>query len=118
MGIRLYPITPENLTPEQSVQCRETMAGVPAGTAQRLGELSAKHGQHSGRYFEVIMQDENLDRLHSFDLFGWGKFRSPEGLDWDAMTTSNKEMMTSVLELNGIHLTDAQWSLLNGLYWN
>ena len=118
MGIRLYQITPENLTPEQSAQCRETMAGVPAGTAERLDEISTCYSEHSGRYFEAVMQDENLDRLHSFELFGWGKFRSPEGLDWDAMTTSDKEMMTSIFELNGIHLTDDQWSLLNGLYWN
>lgn len=80
MGVRLYPSTKN----ESSL---EILAEVKPGTYKRLEALKAEIGLDKGgtfwenekryeKFHNTIAKDRDLDDMHSFLLFGWGKFHS------------------------------------------
>lgn len=123
MGIRLYPSTknPRNL---------EALCGVPEGTSELLTALEAKHnvagatdfhdGQdRSDRLHTELFSSENehLNTLHNFLLYGWSRFNMPDGMVIDdpyAGCFEDKATCLSILRHNGI---PADVELCEGLHY-
>lgn len=87
MGMRLYPNT-------KNVEKLEKLAGVPAGTADRLAALRAKfpllddpktgffeREDEYGRFYAAMSKDFDVRLYHHFILSGWGKVYSPDHQD-------------------------------------
>ena len=114
MGIRLYPQT-------ENVEHLEILAGVPKGTTARLDALAVScGGTMSGGYYKAVHSDPEMNCLHSFQLFGYGKFFCPESVDFDAQSTDDTQQMSDLIKVNELDVNLAQWSVLcdGGFYWS
>lgn len=73
MGTRLYP--------ETSPDIMEHLAGVPAGTWDRLSKYESinpeRNSSEEDVWYDKLFQDHDLLALYNFKLFGWGKL-TPE----------------------------------------
>jgi hypothetical protein len=129
MGIRLYPNTKDRTK-------LEVLAGVPAGTYDRLEAIETKHREEaitkraSGtwseysdgyRQWQEINNDPHLGDLCGFLLYGWGKFNDPDGLtnddnhDRSCSGSLSGEPAARLLEQNGVDPKLA--TLGDGIHW-
>ena len=76
MGTYLHPI----LKDKDNDATWEILARVPSGTANALVKLEAGypnrnnfHSKDEERFYQALFATPTLDRLHGFQLFGWGK---------------------------------------------
>lgn len=69
MGIRLYP--------NCDTATRERLAGVPAGTWDRLQAFEAKCPKVDGptmtAWYDRLFKNSDLNTMHHFETFGWGR---------------------------------------------
>ncbi len=122
MGIRLYPNT-------KNVANLEILAGVPAGTAQKLTEIEARHPNRHGvnnwsaveAFYDELYLKENSDvnAYQHFLLNGWGKFDHcgiVDSFDVECCGSENDAQKIRMLfALNGIN---ADVSLCEGISWS
>lgn len=123
MGTRLYPLTNDTTLIER-------IAGVPEGTTQKLRAFEQLRDTiHEDVWYKQLAESPAIDRLHDFELFGWGKLNSEQweiakeicGEEYYSGTTKDSEQVTRML--NALH---DQWketlglidiSKLDGVYW-
>ena len=121
MGTRLYPHTIDRIA-------LETLAGVPAGTYDRLTALEARQqaeleaAKPDQRYFLGDRHycerncDDALASLDAFLTFGWGKFRPVDDIGHDyAGHETDLTRAAKLLRQNGINVDVA---LTGGLRWS
>jgi hypothetical protein len=92
MGTRLYVNT-------QDRAIIETLAGVPAGTFDRLDAINAKHYDDDYDRYCDIQDDPHLAALAHFDLFGFSKFDLrllPDGKDYACDRTEDGDLAISL----------------------
>jgi hypothetical protein len=119
MGTRLYPNT-------QDTASLEKLAGVAAGTAERLLATQARHAEELKKVdrqfrndFEYkqwceIKDDENMGGLDHFLTFGWGKFDGI-GLAEDCSGhLTDPDAIARLFAANGI---TADIALCEGVHW-
>jgi hypothetical protein len=121
MGMRLYPNT-------QRVESVEKLAGVPAGTMERLDALRKQYGVDDeslgfferenayGRFFDAKERDANVNVLDHFVLFGWGKVYSPEHQnEWGGGRIDDIATVAALFKDEGI---EADPALTEGVHWS
>lgn len=119
MATRLYPNT-------QNRHNIETLAGVPTGTYDRLDALEAKHAEEKAqpgydeqedgyRQYKEIHADKNIGELSSFLLYGWGSFRSVDGIGEDY--SGCEDDLTRAARLLHHNYIDVDLSLTEGVHW-
>lgn len=119
MGIRLYP----NTTDPRKL---EVLSQVSEGTYEKLMALEAKYnfGNPSGDFFtyqtrmeqfhEEVSANNDLNNLHGFLLFGWGKFNG-FGIAKDCSgSLQDRQQCETLLKQNDIQ---ADVDLCEGLHW-
>ena len=118
MGVRLYPSTKN----EASL---EILAEVKPGTYKRLETLKAEIGLDKGgtfwenedryeKFHNIVAKDRDLDDMHSFLLFGWGKFSSAGVAEDYCGSLNDNEKIKTLFKRNGIQ---ANIDLCEGVYW-
>jgi len=120
MGTRLYPNTTDRAA-------LETLAGVPAGTHDRLDAMEKRHEAeklaaadprcHDLGYRQYCERQDDgpIGTLDHFITFGWGKFRPVDGIGEDyAGHEDDLERIAKLLRANGI---GADVALTGGLHW-
>jgi len=123
MGIRLYPVTRDRSK-------LEVLAGVPAGTYDRLDALKDRHTAEESvkraqgtwsdyddgyRHYCETREDADLGTLDAFLTFGWGKFRDCGLATGCSGRLDDLIHCLVVLRHNGIHVDVA---LTEGLCWS
>ena len=118
MGVLLYP---EGLTGEQM----EQLAGVPAGTWNRLTTHEAimprnHNSSKMGTWHEVLDHDPQMMALYHFKLFGFGKLTREAlnilgsmGVDKSCGHTSKYDRVQALLRAQGIQsdvIKSVSWS--------
>ncbi len=123
MATRLYPLT-------KNPASLETLAGVPAGTMEKLNAIRAKHTNadgalnYDGFYDDVytlgITPDVHLGRLDSFLNYGWGRvsFGFLESMGFDPVSDQCTDIgiAKSILIYHGESHVDPY--LTEGLCWS
>jgi hypothetical protein len=118
MGVRLYPSTKN----EASL---EILAEVKPGTYKRLEALKQEIGLDKGgtfweneeryeKFHNIVAKDRDLDDMHSFLLFGWGKFHSAGVAEDYCGSLNDRVKITILFHRNGIK---ANIDLCEGVYW-
>ena len=120
MGVRIYPNTINRVNLEK-------LAGVPAGTMDRLEAFQARHEAekaglpHAERYeleyrqWQEINADPSLGDMEAFLIYGWGKFAHVPGLSHGyAGSLDSVSQARILLQSNGIN-ADAE--LTEGVHW-
>lgn len=109
MGTRLYPIT-------KNPRKIEKLAGVPAGTWEAYRELE-KRFPNEDEFYAALYEprNENVLRLQSFDLNGWGKIVAYDRMGYSGKTKSFQEAREIAI-LHG--LTTKEVRLSNGFHWS
>ncbi len=123
MATRLYPAT-------QDRAALETLAGVPAGTFDRMEAMAKRHDEERKnatnwsdyedgyRQWKERQDDGPIGELDAFLTFGWGRFRPVDslgiGLDY-AGNEPNLERAAILLAANNIR---ADVALTGGLCWS
>ena len=123
MGTRLYAEV-------ATVRERELLAGVPEGTGVRLKELEDAYKKscteckkHSERYpieqafYDAVFNDYNLDCLHNFETFGYGKVYSAHHNPENAyISITDPEAIRDCLEVDaGVSIPEGVTIIR--LYW-
>ena len=115
MGVRLYPNT-------QDVVRLEVLAGVPAGTMDRLTAMEARQKDElekapreeryelGYKHYQERNDDAAMGDLDAFMTFGWGKFNGGE----DCCGSAEGEAAQALLNLNGIN---AEAWYCEGVHW-
>lgn len=106
MGVRLFPVYDE-----MNKSFEERLAGVSAGTWERLNELDIqlKAGKLTEeRYYELVCSDGSLGALSDFRLFGYGKLTDEtwkylkyNGFDTENGTTLDLHQIEDLLRCQG-----------------
>ena len=122
MGTYVFPLTKDTAVLEQ-------LAGVPQGTAARLRAIESQHPYHltdddqGQAMFDVIVADNDLEALRSFELSGWGRI-SPEfyhavgGEDGGYCGNKNDPAeIARLLCLQGVALGGVPIEKLGGIGW-
>ena len=113
MAIRLYPDT-------TNVASIEVLAGVPAGTTARLEALERKYPEGGmtdpDALFEALFAkgSEDLNKLHNFHLYGWGKFDSAGVANDCCGELKDLAQIKHLFAVNGI---SADPALCEGVNW-
>lgn len=123
MGVRLYPNT-------KNIRNLEILAGVPEGTHAKLKEIEdrinvsgAVDFRDSQKRDEALYKElyapgnEDINTLHSFLLFGWGRFNLPANVEVEdpiVGSFNDEDSAKRVLNFNGIF---ADFKVYEGLYY-
>lgn len=115
MGVRLYPNTLDR-------KKLELLIGVPEGTYDRLEATLQRHqavkdANQDVKYeqWKEIYEDKYLGALDHFLTFGWGKFKSVNGIGEDySGKENNLQKANELLLANGIKV-DVE--LTEGVHW-
>ena len=117
MGTRLYPVT-------NDVCFIEKLAGVPAGTHERLkafeAEKPAMGSADNEEWYDKLFADDDLHALHSFDLYGWGKLNGnvcdwlkAHGHDTVCGEVTDPDQAREILALQGVTAEG-----VTAIYWS
>ena len=115
MGTRLYPRT-------KNEAALEKLAGVPAGTAEKLREMEARHKAARVGNTDPDLEYRQWCEIHNsalgdyshFLLYGWGKFDGLGLAEGYAGSLTDLDKCRELLRRNGI---SADAALAEGLYW-
>ena len=114
MSIRLYP----NVEPAEM----ERLAGVPAGTYDRLTIYEAKRPVKDGpamtAWYAGLFHDTDMNNLNSLKVFGWGRLTGKalayvRAINENAGVIDNPSQTQALLFLQGITaegVTSVRWS--------
>lgn len=117
MGTRLYP--------SGGGWSEEKLAKVPEGTAARLAALGTCPTDYAGEraWHNLIMDDDAMDTLHHFQLFGWGRINNLV-VDWiiahklDPVCGEVTGQDAQVLMiLQGVELSDEEMEKITSVDW-
>jgi hypothetical protein len=99
MGVRLYPATKKR-------RSLELLCNVPFGTYDKLDALVAEYGAEEA-FYNAIYEDNrfNCNKLHTFLVFGWGKFIPTEAVKGDCGSTKVMDEIRDVMRINEIWVT-------------
>jgi len=129
MGIYLHP-TPKD---SQNPATWETLAGVPSGTSAKLARLEASypnrdetHSTDQAAFYEILFATPNLNRLHSFKLFGWGRinrrftalaeiYGRNASVD-SLLLTENAQLVALLLDAQGLNIAEIL-PHISGISW-
>jgi hypothetical protein len=129
MGIYLHPTPKDSHNPV----IWETLAGVPAGTSAKLARLEAAYpnrdetnSSDETAFYEILFASPDVNRLHSFKLFGWGRInrrfialakiygRNDEA---DSLPLSgNAQLVSLLLDAQGLNIADIL-PHISGISW-
>ena len=122
MGIYLSPRTDD-------VAALEQLAGVPAGTHQRLldpgRDLPGRDGyDQTQAYYEEIFGDTDLNALDNLRTYGFGRIKPAvftilreAGKDTQAGSVTNPDLVRLVVDVQGVDLNSVPLEKLQGLSW-
>ena len=123
MGIYLVPRTDD-------VAALEQLAGVPAGTHQRLldpgRDLPGRDGYDQAQaYYEDIFSDPDLNALDNLRTYGFGRIKpavsdivQEAGKDTQAGTILHAgSLMRQIIEIQGVDLNGVPIEMLQGVSW-
>ena len=122
MGIYLSPQT-------DNVAVLEQLAGVPAGTHQRLldpgRDLPGRDGYDQAQaYYEEIFGDPDLNALDNLRTYGFGRIKPAAftilreaGKDTRAGSVTNPDLVRLVVDVQGADLNGVPLEKIQGLSW-
>jgi len=136
MGTRLYPNT-------QDPRVLERLAGVPAGTHEKLAAIREKYAELAreakancttveefaeveyeldSQEFDEISVDPNTDAYDSFVIFGWGRIPNFRLIDRDYdLVVGNEtqpDKVEAIFKLQRVDLKGVTLAEIGGVHWS